>query len=81
KWATAPIQVYWKTRLPVSEAGLKIKERTGIEQSHTRLWEFMKRHKFRFLKTGHIPAKVNNTEQKSRGEETLKPLIKAGSEW
>ncbi len=61
----------------IAEAGLKIKELTGIERSHTRLREFMKRHKFGFLKTGHIPAKVNNTEQKSRVEETLKPVIKA----
>ncbi len=63
----------------IAEAGLKIKELTGIERSNTRLREFMKRHKFRFLKTGHIPAKVNTTEQKNRVEETLKLFIKSGS--
>jgi transposase len=40
----------------------------------------MKRHEFRFLKTGHIPAKVNTTEQKSWVEETLKPVIKAAQD-
>jgi transposase len=64
----------------ITEAGLKIKELTGIERSHTRLREFMKRHKFQFLKTGHVPAKVNTTEQKSWVEKTLKPVIKAAQD-
>ena len=61
----------------IGEAIIKIKELTGIERSHTRVRAFMKRHKFRFLKTGHIPAKVNNTQQHNWVEETLKPVIKA----
>lgn len=40
----------------------------------------MKRHKFRFLKTGHVPAKVNNTEQHRWVEEMLKPVIKAAQQ-
>ena len=55
------------TRQPprsIDEARLKIKELTGIERSNTRLRAFMKRHRFRFLKTGHIQAKVNTTDKK-----------------
>jgi len=61
----------------IAEAIIKVKELTGIERSPTRLLAFMKRHKFRFLKTGHIPAKVNTTQQCNWVEETLKPAIKA----
>ena len=61
----------------IDEARLKIKELTGIERSNTRITAFMKRHQFRFLKTGHIPAKVNNTAQKNWVNETLKPVIEA----
>lgn len=61
----------------IDEARLKIKELTGIERSNTRIIAFMKRHQFRFLKTGHIPAKVNNTAQKDWVNETLKPVIEA----
>jgi len=80
----APIQVYWKIMHPalmnyllkepprsIGEAIIKIKELTGIEGSHSRVRTFMKGHKFRFLKTGHIPAKVNNTEQQDWVEKTL----------
>ena len=61
----------------IDEARLKIKELTGIERSNTRVRAFMKRHQFRFLKTGHIPAKVNTTEQKNWVNKTLKPAIAA----
>ena len=61
----------------IDEARLKIKELTGIERSNTRVRAFMKRHQFRFLKTGHIPAKLNTTEQKKWVSETLKPVIGA----
>ena len=61
----------------IAEARLKIKELTGIDRSNTRIIAFMKRHQFRFLKTGHIPAKVNNTAQKDWVNETLKPVIEA----
>lgn len=61
----------------IDEARLKIKELTGIERSNTRIIAFMKRHQFRFLKTGHIPAKVNSKAQKNWVNETLKPVIQA----
>jgi transposase len=61
----------------IGEAIIKIKELTGIERSHSRVRAFMKRHKFRFLKTGHIPAKVNNSQQHDWVEKTLKPVIEA----
>jgi transposase len=61
----------------IDEARLKIKELTGIERSNNRVRAFMKRHQFRFLKTGHIPAKVNTTEQKNWVNKTLKPAIEA----
>lgn len=60
-----------------AEAVAKIKELTGIERSHTSVRSFMKRHGFRYLKTGHIPAKVNNTQQHDWVEQTLKPAIEA----
>ena len=39
----------------------------------------MKRHGFRFLKTGHIPAKVNATEQKKLGGRNAETRYKSGS--
>ena len=61
----------------IDEARLKIKQLTGIDRSNTRIIAFMKRHQFRFLKTGHIPAKLNNTAQQNWVTETLKPAIEA----
>lgn len=61
----------------IDEAIIKIKEMSGIERSRTRVRAFMKRHQFRFLKTGHIPSKVNTTAQKNWVEETLKPAVEA----
>jgi transposase len=61
----------------IEEARLKIKAFTGIDRSNTRVRAFMKRHGFRFLKTGHIQAKVNTTEQKDWVDKTLKPVIEA----
>ena len=40
----------------------------------------MKRHQFKFLKTGHIPAKVNTTQQSNWVEDTLKPVIEAAQQ-
>ena len=42
----------------IAEAGLKIKELTGIDRNDTRLRKFMKRYKFQFLKTGHKPLAI-----------------------
>ena len=59
------------------EAVLKVKELTGIQRSATCLRSFMKWHKFHFLKTGHLPAKVNNTQQHEWVGTTLKPVTEA----
>jgi transposase len=61
----------------LAEAALKVKELTGIQRSATCLRSFMRRHQFRFLQTGHIPAKVNNTQQHQWVDSTLKPAIDA----
>jgi transposase len=71
------------TRQPprtTGEAALKIKELTGIERSYSAVRTFMKGHGFRFLKTGHIPAKANVSEQKKWVEKELKPAINAAHE-
>jgi transposase len=64
----------------IAEAAIKIKELTGIGRSPTRIRAFMERHGFRFLKTGHIPAKVNNAGQKDWVGQTLQPVIKAAQD-
>jgi transposase len=64
----------------IAEAAIKIKELTGIERSPARIRAFMKRHQFRFLKTGHIPAKVNTAGQKEWVGQTLQPVIKAAQD-
>lgn len=61
----------------VHEAVLMIAELTSIQRSPTSVRSFMKRHEFRYLKTGHIPAKINTTEQNKWVSETLKPVIEA----
>lgn len=61
----------------LGEAMLKVEELTKIKRSPTSIKKFMKRHQFKFLKTGHIPAKVNTTQQSIWVEDTLKPVIEA----
>lgn len=64
----------------LGEAILKVQELTQIKRSSTSIRKFMKRHNFRFLKTGHIPAKVNSTQQHNWVDDTLKPVIEAAKE-
>ncbi len=64
----------------LNEAVLRVEEMTGIRRSVSCLRSFVHRHGFRFLKTGHIPAKVNTDEQKQWVEHTLKPLMQAAKE-
>lgn len=64
----------------LGEAMLKVEELTQIKRSATSIRKFMNRHNFRFLKTGHIPAKVNTTQQHNWVDETLKPVIAAAQE-
>lgn len=63
----------------LDEAVLQVKELTGIKRSASSMRSFMRRHQFQFLKTGHIPAKVNNTAQHEWVECLLKPAIKAAA--
>jgi transposase len=64
----------------IAEARIKIAALTGIDRSNTRVAAFMKRNGFRFLKTGHIPAKLNNSTQQNWVNETLKPVIEAAQQ-
>lgn len=61
----------------INEAISRIKDITGIKRSPTQVREFMKRHGFRFLKTGHVPAKADNEKQHEWVKDKLKPAIKA----
>jgi transposase len=76
------ITALFASHLPRSlgEAVLKVKEITGIERSTSSMRSFMERHKFRFLKTGHIPAKVDNTAQHQWVDNILKPAIDAAKD-
>jgi transposase len=76
--ATSIVELF--TKAPprsIGEAMIQIQALTGIQRSYSRVRAFMKRHQFRFLKAGHIPAKVNNTGQQQWVEETLQPVIQA----
>jgi hypothetical protein len=64
----------------LNEAMLKVAELTGIIRSATSIKKFMNRHQFRFLKTGHIPAKVNTRQQAAWVDDTLKPVIEAAKQ-
>jgi transposase len=61
----------------IAEASLKIEEITSIKRGKTQVAAFLKRHKFRFIKTGHIPAKADTQKQQDWVEQTLKPVIEA----
>lgn len=58
------------------EAKSRIEELTGIGRSPSQVRAFMKRHKLRYIKTGHIPAKADTEKQRTWLETTLEPAIK-----
>jgi len=58
-----------------SEAVSRIKDMTGICRSPTQVRTFMKRHGFRYIKTGHIPAKADVEKQQAWLKSTLGPAI------
>jgi len=64
-------------RPPMSscEAKSRIEELTGISRSPSQVRAFMKRHKLRYLKTGHIPAKADTEKQQEWVKSTLEPAI------
>ena len=59
----------------INEARAKIIELTDITRCPTRVNAFLKRHDFRLLKAGQIPAKANTTEQVQWVESKLKPTL------
>jgi len=65
-------------RPPMSccEAKSRIEELTGISRSPSQVRAFMKRHKLRYLKTGHVPAKADTEKQQEWVKTTLEPAIK-----
>lgn len=58
------------------EAKSRIESLTGIGRSPSQVRAFMKRHRLRYLKTGHIPAKADTEKQQLWIETTLEPAIK-----
>src|SRR3972149_4357383 len=58
------------------EAKSRIEELTGISRSPSQVRAFMKRHKMRYLQTGHIPAKADTEKQKEWVKTKLEPSIK-----
>ena len=67
----------FKERPPMSsnEAKARIEELTGISRSPTQVRNFLKRHKFRYIKTGHIPAKADAEKQQQWMDTILEPAI------
>ena len=58
-----------------NEAKARIESLTGISRSPTQVRSFMKRHGFRYIKTGHIPAKADTEKQQQWVKDTLEPAI------
>lgn len=58
-----------------NEAKARIEEQTGISRSPSQVRAFMKRHKMRYLQTGHIPAKADTEKQKEWVKTKLEPAI------
>lgn len=58
-----------------NEAKARIEELTGISRSPTQVRAFMKRHKLRYIKTGHIPAKADLEVQQGWVKTKLEPAI------
>lgn len=63
--------------MTAAEAASRIKEMTGISRSEQQVRAFMKRHKLKFIKCGHLPAKADNDRQHQWVEAELKPVIEA----
>jgi transposase len=59
----------------INQAKMKIKELTGIDICPTQIIAFFKRHDFRLLKAGQIPANANRTQQEDWVENKLKPIL------
>jgi transposase len=66
--------------MTAAEAMFRIEGMTGIKRSEQQVRNFMKTHKLKFLKCGHIPAKADNEAQHKWAETELKPAIDAAEE-
>lgn len=66
--------------MTANEAKARIEEQTGISRSPSQVRAFMKRHKMRYLQTGHIPAKADTEKQKEWVKTKLDPAIKEAQE-
>ncbi|GHU48485.1 hypothetical protein FACS1894200_05630 [Spirochaetia bacterium] len=63
----------------LDETVKRIKELTGLTRSKVAVRTFLKKKGFKYLKTGHIPAKADTATQKTFLEETLNPLVEQAS--
>jgi transposase len=64
------IEQYFTENPPssISQASAKIEELTGIKRGETQTRKFLKSLKFRYIKTGSVPAKVLTEEKKTNKE-------------
>lgn len=64
------IESYFTENPPasISEASVIIEKLTGIKRGETQTRKFMKSLKFRFIKTGSVPAKALTEEKKTNNE-------------
>ena len=64
------IEKYFTDNPPfsISDASAKIEELTGIKRGDTQTRKFLKSLKFRYMKTGSVPAKVLTDEKKTNRE-------------
>jgi len=66
--------------MTTNEAKSRIEQLTGISRSPTQVRRFMKQHKMRYIKMGHIPAKADTEKQQQWLETVLKPAIEEAKE-
>lgn len=60
----------------IAEGIARIETLTGLKPKPTAMRNFMRRHKFRYRKLGHIPAKADAKKQREWIEETAETIIK-----
>ena len=74
KGYSSSIEAYFTAHPPASiaEASAKIEMLTGIKRGETQVRKFLKSMKFRYMKTGSIPAKALTEEKKTNRENLWK---------
>jgi len=70
KGYSGSIEKYFTEHPPASiaEASAKIEKLTGIKRGETQVRKFLKSLKFRYMKTGSVPAKALTDEKKTSRE-------------